>query len=92
MTIGIILTIIALICCIIAFIISVINSDIIDGIIMLLLACFNVFMLKCYLDIYNKPQEVQTTVVKDIQGFSVDSTLTISGADTTKTYTLTYWK
>ena len=92
MTIGIILTIIALICCIIAFIISVINSDIIDGIIMLLLACFNVFMLKCYLDIYNKPQEVQTTVVKDIQGFSIDSTLTISGADTTKTYILTYWK
>lgn len=92
MTIGIILTIIALICCIIAFIISVINSDIIDGIIMLLLACFNVFMLKCYLDIYNEPQEIQTTIVKDIQGFSIDSTLTISGADTTKTYILTYWK
>ena len=92
MTIGIILTIIALICCIIAFIISVINSDIIDGIIMLLLACFNVFMLKCYLDINHEPQEVQTTIVKDIQGFSIDSTLTISGADTTKTYILTYWK
>ena len=58
MTIGIILTIIALICCIIAFIISVINSDIIDGIIMLLLACFNVFMLKCYLDINNEPQDI----------------------------------
>ena len=92
MTIGIILTIIALICCIIAFIISVINSDIIDGIIMLLLACFNVFMLKCYLYINNEPQEIQTTIVKDIQGFSIDSTLTISGADTTKTYILTYWK
>ena len=92
MTIGIILTIIAIICCSIAFIIHVANSNIIDGIIMLLLACFNVFMLKCYLDINNEPQEIQTTIVKDIQGFSIDSTLTISGADTTKTYTLTYWK
>ena len=92
MTIGIILTIIALICCIIAFIISVINSNIIDGIIMLLLACFNAFILKCYLNIHNESQEIQTTIVKDIKEFSIDSTLTISGADTTKTYILTYWK
>ena len=59
---------------------------------MLLLVCVNAVLLKFNLDEYNKPQEVQTTVVKDIQGFSVDSTLTISGADTTKTYILTYWK
>ena len=89
---GIILAIIAIILAIIAFIISVINSDIIDGIFILLLACCSVFLLKCYLDIYNEPQEIQTTIVKDIQGFSIDSTLTISGADTTKTYILTYWK
>lgn len=92
MTIGIILTIIALICCSIAFIINVANSDVLGTIIMLLLVFINIFILKYNLDEYNKPQEVQTTVVKDIQGFSVDSTLTISGADTTKTYTLTYWK
>lgn len=89
---GIILAIIAIICCSIAFIINVANSDIIGAIIMLLLVFLNIFILKYNLDEYNKPQEVQTTIVKDIQGFSVDSTLTISGADTTKTYTLTYWK
>ena len=89
---GIILSIAGIICCLIAFIISVANSDIIGAIIMLLLVCVNAVLLKFNLDIHNKPQEVQTTIVKDIQGFSVDSTLTISGADTTKTYTLTYWK
>ena len=92
MILGIILAIAGIICCSIAFIISVANSDIIGAIIMLLLVCVNAVLLKFNLDEYNEPQEIQTTVVKDIQGFSVDSTLTISGADTTKTYTLTYWK
>ena len=92
MTIGIILAIVAIICCSIAFIISVICSDVSRAIGMLLLVFLNVFMLKLNLDIHNKSQEIQTTIIKDIQGFSVDSTLTISGADTTKTYTLTYWK
>ena len=92
MILGIILAIAGIICCLITFIISVANSDIIGAIIMLLLVFINIFILKYNLDEYNKPKEVQTTVVKDIQGFSVDSTLTISGADTTKTYTLTYWK
>lgn len=89
---GIILSIVAIICCLIAFIISVANSEIIGAIVMLLLVCINVFFLKCDIDKYNEPQEIQTTIVKDIQGFSVDSTLTISGADTTKTYIVTYWK
>ena len=89
---GIILSIVAIICCLIAFIISVADSEIIGAIVMLLLVCINVFLLKCNIDKYNEPQEIQTTIVKDIQGFSVDSTLTISGADTTKTYIVTYWK
>ena len=92
MTIGIILAIVAIICCSIAFIISVIYSDVSGAIVMLLLVFLNAFLLKCNIDKYNEPQEIQTTIVKDIQGFSIDSTLTISGADTTKTYTLTYWK
>ena len=92
MTIGIILAIVAIICCSIAFIISIIYSDVSGAIGMLLLVFLNVFILKLNLDRHNKSQEIQTTIVKDIQGFSIDSTLTISGADTTKTYTLTYWK
>ena len=92
MTIGIILAIVAIICCSIAFIIDIIHYDGSKAIGMLLLVFLNVFILKLNLDRHNKSQEIQTTIVKDIQGFSVDSTLTISGADTTKTYILTYWK
>lgn len=92
MILGIILAIAGIICCSIAFIIDVIHSDAPSAIVMLLLVCIDVFLLKYNLDEYNEPKEVQTTIVKDVQGFSVDSTLTISGADTTKTYTLTYWK
>ena len=92
MTIGIIAAIVAIICCSIAFIINVANSDVLGTIIMLLLILLNSFLLKLNIDKYNESQEIQTTIVKDIQGFSIDSTLTISGADTTKTYTLTYWK
>ena len=92
MILGIILAIAGIICCLIAFIISVANSDIIGAIIMLLLVCVNAVLLKFNLDIHNESQEIKTTIVKDIKEFSVDSTLTISGVDTTKTYTLTYWK
>lgn len=92
MIIGIIAAIVAIICCSIAFIINVANSDVLGTIIMLLLIFLNAFILKLNLDIHNKSQEIQTTIVKDIKEFSVDSTLTISGADTTKTYILTYWK
>ena len=92
MTIGIIAAIVAIICCSIAFIINIANSDVLGTIIMLLLIFLNAFILKCNIDKYNESQEIKTTIVKDIKEFSVDSTLTISGVDTTKTYTLTYWK
>ena len=92
MTIGIILAIVAIICCSIAFIIDIIHYDGSNAIYMLLFIFLNAFLLKCNIDKYNEPQEIQTIIVKDIKEFSVDSTLTISGVDTTKTYTLTYWK
>ena len=92
MTIGIILAIVAIICCSIAFIIDIIHYDRSNAIFMLLLVFLNVFLLNYHIDKYNESQEIKTTIVKDIKEFSVDSTLTISGADTTKTYILTYWK
>ena len=92
MILGIILAIIAIICFTIVFIDNVANSNISGAIITLLLIFLNVCLLKLNIDKYNEPQEIQTIIVKDIKEFSVDSTLTISGADTTKTYTLTYWK
>ena len=92
MIIGIIAAIVAIICCSIAFIINVANSDVLGTIIMLLLIFLNAFLLKLNIDKYIESQETQTTIIKDIKEFSVENTLNISGADTTKTYTLTYWK
>lgn len=89
---GIIFAIIAIICFTIVFIDSVANSNISGAISTLLLIFINVLLLKFNIDKYIESQETQTTIIKDIKEFSVDSTLTISGADTTKTYTLTYWK
>ena len=89
---GIILAIVAIICFTIVFIDSVANSNISGAIITLLLIFLNVYLLKLNIDKYIESQETRTTIIKDIKEFSVDSTLTISGADTTKTYTLTYWK
>ena len=92
MILGIILSIVAIICFTIVFIDSVANSNISGAISTLLLIFLNVCLLKFNIDKYIESQETKTTIVKDIKEFSVDSTLTISGADTTKTYTLTYWK
>ena len=92
MIIGIIAAIVGIICFTIVFIDSVANSNISGAISTLLLIFLNVCLLKLNIDKYIESQETQTTIIKDIKGFSVDSTLTISGADTTKTYILTYWK
>ena len=92
MILGIILSIVAIICFTIVFIDSVANSNISGAISTLLLIFLNVCLLKLNIDKYIESQETKTTIIKDIKEFSVDSTLTISGADTTKTYTLTYWK
>ena len=89
---GIILAIVAIICFTIVFIDNVANSNISGAISTLLLIFLNVYLLKLNIDKYIESQETQTTIIKDIKEFSVDSTITISGADTTKTYTLTYWK
>ena len=89
---GIIFAIIAIICFTIVFIDSVANSNISGAISTLLLIFINVLLLKYNIDKYIESQETKATIIKDIKEFSVDSTLTISGADTTKTYTLTYWK
>ena len=92
MILGIILAIVAIICFTIVFIDSVANSNISGAISTLLLIFINVLLLKYNIDKYIESQETQTTIIKDIKGFSVDSTITISGVDTTKTYILTYWK
>lgn len=86
---GIILNIIAIVCCLIALIIDVIRGDVGWSIIMVLLIIFNTVLLKTNIDTLNKPE---TIIVDEIKEYYVDSTLVINGTDTTKTYTITYLK
>ena len=63
-------------------------------VLMIFLALSN---LGCFIwDIYRleHPEDVkpQKKTVENVIQFQVDSTTTINGADTTKTYQLTYWK
>lgn len=83
---------VAAIFCLVAMIRDTIDGDLGGTILFFGLFLLNVFCLINDIDTLRNPDKVETTVVKDVVGYKVDSTMTINGADTTKTYTLTYWK
>lgn len=78
--------------CLVAMIRNIIDGDLGGTILFFGLFLLNVFCLINDIDTLRNPDKVETTVVKNVVGYQVDSTMTINGADTTKTYTLTYWK
>jgi len=78
--------------CFITMILDIVKGDLGGSILFLGLCLLNVFCFINDLDELRNPDKVDTTVVKNVVGYQVDSTMTINGADTTKTYTLTYWK
>ena len=53
---------------------------------MFLLLLMSIFILAVNAGVYN------TKTVTKVVGYDVDGTIVINGTDTTKTYTLTYWK
>lgn len=89
----IILAVIAIIVC---FISSIMNARIGNygiSFLMALLVGLNTYILILNINRLNNPQdEVETYVVKNVKEYYVDSTTVINGADTTKTYTITYLK
>lgn len=94
LTFGIILAIVAIIVCGAAMIFNLINHEWGGAFFMFLLVLLNVFILVFDIERLNAKNngEVETKVVKDVIGYSIDSITVINGTDTTKTYTLTYWK
>ena len=59
--------------------------------------CFSVaviigILLNYSIDKFNNPERHRTLTIKEIKEYQIDSTLIISGDDTTKTYTITYFK
>ena len=91
---GIILAIVAIVCCGLALIIDLATKRIGWAIVMGISVILNAYILKIDIEKYHAKQnhEFETTIVKNVVGYNIDSTLTINGADTTKTYTITYWK
>lgn len=94
LTFGIILAIVAIIVCGAAMISNLINHDWGGAFFMFLLVLLNVFILVFDIERLNAKnnREFETKVIKDVIGYSIDSITVINGTDTTKTYTLTYWK
>ena len=91
---AIILAIIAIVCCFAAMIVNLAHQHYGGAFLMIALILLNVFVLKYDIEKYNakKNGEYETVVVNNVIGYSVDTITVINGADTTRTYTLTYWK
>lgn len=88
------INIIAIVLCFLGIIIGIINDKPGLIIVMTLLLIFDMTLFISNIKDYNSknPENVATTVVHDVKGYQVDSTIIINGSDTTKTYILTYWE
>lgn len=88
------INIIAIVFCFLGLIIGIINDKPGLTIVMTLLLILDITLLIGNNKDYNSknPENVATTVVHDVKGYQVDSTIVINGGDTTKTYILTYWE
>lgn len=49
-------------------------------------------LLNYSIDKFNNPEHHQTLTIREIKEYQIGSTTIISGTDTTKTYTITYFK
>ena len=59
--------------------------------------CFSVaviigILLNHSIDKLDNPEHHRTLTIREIKEYQIDSTIIISGDDTTKTYTITYFK
>lgn len=87
----IILACVAVTLCAIATVVSIINKDYARALLMFGLCLLNLWILSYNIDDYKHKDEPKVHVVPNVIKYQVDSTTMINGADTTKTYVLTYW-
>lgn len=92
--VRIILAILAIIFCFGGAIAQFVSENIGYGLALLALGVFNIFLLEDAINDSRAKEnnEPIATVVSDVAGYKVDSTIVINAADTTKTYTVTYWR
>ena len=88
--------VLSIICAVVSF--AFLMGNLIKGemgwaLIWLLVLGINIYSVVLNLsDNENGEKATETYVIQDVKGYQVDSTMVINGADTTKTYVLTYWK
>ena len=91
--IAIIISVLAIVFCALVVLDSVERHKPVTGILFFLLTIMNTVFLVININIYRKNhEEMNTSVVHNVKGYQIDSTFTINSTDTTKTYTITYWK
>lgn len=89
----IILNALAIITCVIAFILNARTGYLGTSLLMTILIGVNTYCLINNIKRINNPQdEVKTYVVNNVKEYYIDSSIVINGADTTKTYIITYLK
>lgn len=89
----IILNALAIITCVIAFILNARGGYFGTSLLMAILVGVNTYCLINNINRINNPQdEVKTYVVSNVKEYYIDSSIVINGADTTKTYIITYLK
>lgn len=93
----IIFNIFTILICLIALLLDIIvykdtKAAIFMGILVALNFFFMCINIQKYTDKKNGIEPINTTIVKDVKGYQIDSTIVINSTDTTKTYVLTYWK
>ena len=93
-TVRIILAIVAIVFCCGAAVAHFATEEFGQGLALLALGLLNIYLLKDAVDDLHAKEsgEPASTVVTDVVGYKIDSTIIINNADTTKTYTVTYWK
>lgn len=89
---GIILAAVAAVLCGAACIIDFIMEKPGIGIVMGLLALMNIYILIIDIQKYNEPKELHREQIEEVVKYDIDSTTVINGLDTTKTYTIYYYK
>lgn len=91
---GIILSVVAIVFCALAAFVGIAEKSAGKFFLFAVLTLLNIFILRSNIERYRAKEngEYETKIAKNVIGYTVDSTTVINGADTTKTYTLTYWK
>ena len=89
---AVILAFIAVICCTAASIIDFLNDRYGLGILFAFLAILNGIFLVEDIEKLNEPKELHREQIENVVKYDIDSTTVINGIDTTKTYTIYYYK